>query len=113
MQARMGILKEMEIQSAGDQSVADRRRLGTEDFNAPSDTPDSDHDDFRGRGNLSVRVDETSDEDESAHDIVSYLNLSDDDDDWDDDDDEDEDDDDEEEDDDFDSDDDEEDVTDR
>ncbi len=103
MRVKVESLKEMEVQSTGDRPEADRRTLVLEDLNVRPDSPDRDHDVSRGRGNLLVRVDEASDEDESANDIVSLLNISDDDD-WDDDDDEDDDD--------FDSDDDEEDVTD-
>ena len=100
MNVEVGILKETEARSTGDPPAADRPTLVLEDLNAPYDTPDPDHDDSRGRGNHPVRIDDASDEDESANDVVSFLNLSDDD--WDDDDDEDEED---EDDDDFDSDD--------
>lgn len=91
MKVKVGSLKEMEVRSTGDRPETDRRTWVLEERNAPSDTPDPDHDDSRGRGDLPVRIDEAADEDESADHIVSFVNISDDDDDLDDDDDEDED----------------------
>lgn len=87
---KVGSPKEMGGRSTGDRPETDRRTWVLEERNAPSDTPDPNHDDSRGRGNLPVRVDEAADEDESAHEVISFVNLSDDDD-WDDDDDDDED----------------------
>lgn len=93
MKVKVGSPKEMGGRSTGDQPETDRRTWVLEERNAPSETPDPDHDDCQGRGDLPAPVEEVAGQDESADHIVSFVNISDDDDDLDDDDDDDEDDD--------------------